>query len=137
MALATARLNALHQATSALASEAKAAQDEAAAATAACHDLIDVIVFGEAAGLAREAIASIQLHWQVIDRLRGLVLIDEARPGGPQLRGFQEDLLQSIDRRKAASPGIRFSLSNIIGADTSMSFPTLKRQLGWIMAADS
>jgi hypothetical protein len=101
LSLALARLNALHQAASSLASEAKAAQDEAAAATAACHALVGAIVFGEAPALAAEAIAAIELHWRIIDRLRGLVLIDEARPGGPQLRGFQEELLQRIDRRKA------------------------------------
>jgi hypothetical protein len=95
------RLNALRAAARELGGEAAAARDAAAMAAQAVRALVDSIVFGEADALAAEAIAAIELHWRIIDRLRGLVMIDEGRHGGPRLRGFQERLLESIDRRKA------------------------------------
>jgi hypothetical protein len=80
-----------------------AAQNEAGDAAAACRELVEEIMVGEAEQVAAEAIAAIELHWQCIDRLTGMIMIDETRPGGPRLRAFQEDLLERIDRRKAAA----------------------------------
>jgi hypothetical protein len=97
-----ARLNALHQSACELATEANAAKTEAAQAHAAVMALVEEIMFGEINGLAAEAIAAAELHWQIMDRLSGLILIDERRPGGPTLRPFQDALLKRIDRRKAA-----------------------------------
>ena len=49
--------------------------------------------FGEAPPLAVEAVAAIELHWQIIDRLQGLIALDETCHGGPRLRGFEELLV--------------------------------------------
>jgi hypothetical protein len=102
LASAMAAYRAIEAAGADLGAEAADARGEAADAAAVCRDIIDRIIVADAEALAREAIAAIELHWRIIDRLRGLVLIDEGRRGGPQLRGFQDRLLEAIDRRKAA-----------------------------------
>jgi len=102
LAFAVAHWKAVQQSASELAAEAAAARDEAITANSAVMALVEQIMLDEAPALAAEAVAAIELHWAAIDRLKGLILIDEARPGGPRLRAFQEDLLERIDRRKAS-----------------------------------
>ena len=43
-----------------------------------------------------------QLHWKLLDRLTGLILLDERRQGGPGLRELQKKIVEQIDRRKLA-----------------------------------
>ena len=99
--VALAHLAAMHVASCDLATEANEAKAEAAAAAAHVAALVDQIMFGEINGLAAEAIAAAELHWQLFDRLSGLILNDERR-GAPTLRAFQEAFLKRIDRRRAA-----------------------------------
>jgi len=40
------------------------------------------------------------LHWQLFDRLTGLLEIDEKRQGGPHLRELQAAVCLKIDRRR-------------------------------------
>jgi hypothetical protein len=54
---------------------------------------------GEAAAIAVEMIAAIELHWQLCDRLTGLLEIDEKRQRRPHLRELQAVRLK-IDRRR-------------------------------------
>jgi hypothetical protein len=101
-AVAMAHLAALDRAADKLAAEHERAAHAAAIAAARVAALADEIVFGEIHVLANEAAAAIELHWRLIDKLKGLVMLDEARPGGPRFRAFQEAFLARIDRQKLA-----------------------------------
>jgi len=61
--------------------------------------IVQRILDGEAAAIAVEMIPAIELHWQLFDRLTGLLEIDEKRQGGPHLRELQAVRLK-IDRRR-------------------------------------
>jgi hypothetical protein len=61
---------------------------------------VDRILDGEAAAIAVEMIDAIELHWQLFDRLTGLLEIDEKRQGGPHLRELQAAVRLKIDRRR-------------------------------------
>ena len=98
LSVALASLRALQQSACELATEANAAQSAAADAARACRDLADRIVAADAKALALEWIATVRLGWELQDKLVGL-----ARLGGDFLPvGFQSDLLEQVDRRKAA-----------------------------------
>jgi hypothetical protein len=99
---ARARMAALHIASFSLSTEYDGLAAEAARAAAAVRALVDEIVFGEVHQLAAEAVAAAELHWQLMDKLIGLVMVDEARPEGPRLRAFQDELMPRLDRRRAA-----------------------------------
>ena len=73
---------------------------EANAATAQVRGLVDRILDGEAAAIAVEMIPAIELHWQLFDRLTGLLEIDEKRQGGPHLGELQAAVRLKIDRRR-------------------------------------
>jgi len=62
--------------------------------------IVQRILDGEAAAIAVEMIAAIELHWQLFDRLTGLHEIDEKRQGGPHLRELQAAVRLKIDRRR-------------------------------------
>lgn len=62
--------------------------------------IVQRILDGEAAAIAVEMIAAIELHWQLFDRLTGLLEIDEKRQGGPHLRELQAAVRLKIDRRR-------------------------------------
>lgn len=87
---------------SALTGEYDAAALASANAAATVAALVDEIMIGEAHELAAEMVAAIELHWQLLDRLAGLLTIEQRRPGGPRLHDFQKELRQKIDRRKRA-----------------------------------
>jgi hypothetical protein len=102
-AAAAAHLDALSRAAGELAAERERAAQIAGDAAARVSAIIDQINFAnEAAELYREIRTIHELGWQKLNKLRGLIMLDEARPGGPQLRSLQEDLLRDIDRRKSA-----------------------------------
>ena len=62
--------------------------------------IVQRILDGEAAAIAVEMIPAIELHWQLFDRLTGLLEIDEKRQGGPHLRELQPAVRLKIDRRR-------------------------------------
>jgi len=98
MAAAAARLDAIRQSAGQLGDEASTARAEAARAAESCRALVDSIIASEARDIARQWIAAIRLGWELQDRLTGLLGL-----GGDLLpRDFQEDILNRIDRRKAA-----------------------------------
>jgi hypothetical protein len=86
-----------------LAAEHDPAADAAGAAAARVATIVDKIVFGEILVLADEAVAAIRLHWELVDRLKGLIMLDERRNGGPRFRALQEEFLKRIDRQKVAT----------------------------------
>jgi hypothetical protein len=69
------------------AERAKVAEEAAAAADRLADDILS---------------APMQLHWKLLDRLTGLILLDERRQGGPGLRELQKKIVEQIDRRKLA-----------------------------------
>jgi hypothetical protein len=102
-AVAMAHLAALDRAADKLAAEHERAAHAAGTASARVAAVIDEINFdNEIYELADEAEAAVKLSWERIDRLKGLIMLDEARPSGPRLRGFQEAFLARIDRQKVA-----------------------------------
>jgi hypothetical protein len=102
-AVAMAHLAALERAAAELATEYDRAAHAAGIAAGRVAAVIDEINFGvEVHAIADEAEAAVKLSWELIDRLKGLIMLDEARPGGPRLRGFQEAFLARIDRQKVA-----------------------------------
>ena len=103
LAAALAQFRAFEMAASELSGELALAKDAAAKAANTVRDIIDLIVMeGEARALARQVVTSMETHWQLCDRLSGLILIDEARREGPRLRDLQNEILLKIDRRKRA-----------------------------------
>ena len=85
-----------------LAQEADKAADAAVRANATVAAIVDEIMLGEARVLADEMVAAIETHWRLLDRLAGLLTLDERRPGGARLREMQVELVNKIDRRKRA-----------------------------------
>jgi hypothetical protein len=102
-AVAMAHLAALDRAADELAAEYDRAAHAAGAAAARVATLADEIMFGEIRVRADEAEAAMELHWRLVDKLKGLIMLDEARPGGPRFRAFQEAFLERIDRQKVAT----------------------------------
>jgi len=102
-AVALAHLAALDRAAAELNADHDRAADAARAAAARVAALADEIMFGEIRVLADEAEAAMELHWRLVDKLKGLIMLDEARPGGPRFRAFQEAFLARIDRQKVAT----------------------------------
>jgi hypothetical protein len=95
---AESRLSALHAAARELADEAAAARNEAADAARSCRSLVDQIIVYDARALADQWVAATKLCWALSDQLKGL-----ARLGGDLLpTGYQEDLLNQVDRRRVA-----------------------------------
>jgi hypothetical protein len=102
-AVAMAHLAALDRAAAELSAEYDRAAHAARAAAARVAALVDEIMFGEIHVLADEAEAAMELHWRLVDKLKGLIMLDEARPGGPRFRAFQEAFLARIDRQTVAT----------------------------------
>lgn len=82
--------------------EAQAAEQEAGKGRAEVEGLVSAILDGEGWTIGREIIALTERTHALMDRLSGLALRDEKRPGGPILHDMQRELLAQIDRRKAA-----------------------------------
>jgi hypothetical protein len=101
-AVAMAHLAALDRAAAELATDHDRAAHAAGAAASRVAALADEIMFGEVRVLADEAEAAMELHWRLVDKLKGLIMLDEARPGGPRFRASQEAFLARIDRQKVA-----------------------------------
>jgi len=97
---ARAKLAAVEEEHGELAAEYDALKAEAIAAAALVREIIDRIRDEEARQIAAEMVAARELYWRLEDRLSGLLLIDDARPGGPRLLQLQAEILQKIDRRK-------------------------------------
>jgi hypothetical protein len=101
-AVAAAHLAALERAAAELAGEYDRAAHAAGIAAGRVSALADEIMFSDVHVLADEAVAAIRLHWELVDRLKGLIMVDEAQHGGPRFRAFQEAFLARIDRQKVA-----------------------------------
>ncbi len=82
--------------------EAAAAEEEAAKHRATVAGLIEDILDAEAHALGAEIVAASELTHRLMDRLAGLALRDDRRPDGPRLHAMQRDLLEQLDRRRAA-----------------------------------
>ena len=99
LGLALSRRDALELSVRELAAErAKVAEEAAAAADRLADDILDA----EGYEIGDDVISSMQLHWKLLDRLTGLILLDERRQGGPGLRELQKKIVEQIDRRKLA-----------------------------------
>ncbi len=100
LTLALTRLSALHQSACELDTERQTADAAATKAAAAVAALVDEIVLAEARELAEKVVAAIELYWRLLDRLAGLLTIEQRRPGFTPSR---KELRQKIDRRERAT----------------------------------
>jgi hypothetical protein len=82
--------------------EFEAAATKANACAESVRRIIDHILESEARAVAAELIAATQLSWECLDRLRGLLRIDERRET-PALRTLQNETLDRINRQRAAT----------------------------------
>ena len=81
----------------------KVAEEAAAAADRVADDILDA----EGYEIGDDVISSMQLDWKLLDRLTGLILLDERRQGGPGLRELQKKIVEHAEARDRDQSPVR------------------------------
>lgn len=96
---AQARMKACELSAAELQAESLKAHEALVRAAVRVRDIVEAILDQEAAATAAEVIDTAMAYEQALDKLAGLVTMDERRPI-PRLRGLQRAVVNKINRRK-------------------------------------